>query len=60
MLQSANYVKQYTVRPGDTLSGIAAELYHDAKLWRPIAEANNIDNPLSLEPGRVLMVPAIE
>lgn len=60
MLQSANFVKQHIVRSGDTLSGIAAELYHDATKWRPIAEANNIDNPLKLEPGRVLIVPAIE
>ena len=60
MLQSANFVKQHIVRAGDTLSGIAAELYHDATKWRPIAEANNIDNPLNLEPGRVLIVPAIE
>jgi nucleoid-associated protein YgaU len=60
MLQSANFVKQHIVRSGDTLSGIAAELYHDATKWRPIAEANNIDNPLNLEPGRVLIVPAVE
>lgn len=60
MLQSANYVKEHVVRAGDTLSSIAAELYHDAAKWRPIAEANNIDNPLALEPGRVLIVPAIE
>jgi nucleoid-associated protein YgaU len=60
MLQSANYVKEHIVRAGDTLSSIAAELYHDATRWRPIAEANNIDNPLVLQPGRVLIVPAIE
>ncbi len=60
MLQSANYVKEHIVRSGDTLSSIAAELYHDATKWRPIAEANNIDNPLVLEPGQVLIVPAIE
>jgi len=60
MLQSANFFKQYVVRPGDTLSGIAGELYDDPVKWRPIADANNIDNPLILEPGRVLIVPAIE
>lgn len=60
LLQSANFVKQYIVHTGDTLSGIAAELYHDATRWRPIAEANNIDNPLVLQPGRVLIIPAIE
>lgn len=60
ILQSANFVKQHVVRTGETLSGIAAELYHDATRWRPIAEANHIDNPLMLPPGRVLIIPAIE
>ncbi len=60
MLQSANYFKQYVVRPGDTLSGIAGELYDDPAKWRRIADANSIDNPLILEPGQVLMIPAIE
>jgi len=60
MLQSANYFKQYVVRPGDTLSGIAGELYDDPTKWRPIADENNIDDPLVIEPGRVLIVPAIE
>lgn len=60
MLQSANYFKQYTVRPGDTLSGIAGELYDDPAKWRPIADENSIDNPLVLELGQVLIIPAIE
>jgi nucleoid-associated protein YgaU len=59
-LQSANYTKQHVVHPGDTLAGIAAEHYDDPGKWRPIADANNIDNPLALEPGRVLTIPAIE
>ena len=60
MLQSANYTKQHVVHRGDTLAGIAAEHYDDPTKWRPIADANNIDDPLALEPGRVLMIPAIE
>ena len=60
MLQSANFAKQRIVRAGDTLSGIAAELYHDATKWRHIAEANNLPNPLVLQPGLVLIIPAIE
>ena len=60
MLQSANFAKQHTVLPGDTLAGIAAKLYDDPAKWRPIAIENNIDNPLTLEPGRVLIIPAIE
>jgi len=60
MLQSANYTKRYVVRPGDTLSSIAAEKYEDPAKWRPIAEKNNIDNPLDIKAGQVLIVPAIE
>lgn len=60
MLQSANFAKEHVVLPGDTLVGIAAKLYDDPAKWRPIADANNIDDPLVLEPGRVLTIPAIE
>ncbi|KOU08794.1 hypothetical protein ADK86_03275 [Streptomyces sp. NRRL F-5755] len=57
--QSADQAKTVTVRLGDTLSGIAADQYGDPALWRPIARANRIDNPRSLEPGRVLAVPPL-
>jgi hypothetical protein len=58
--QSANFAKRYVVRRGDTLSGIAGKKYGDPALWRPIAEENGIDDPLSIEPGRVLTIPAIQ
>jgi nucleoid-associated protein YgaU len=60
MLQSANYAKQHVVLPGDTLPGIASKFYDDPAKWRPIAVKNNIDDPLALEPGRELIIPAIE
>lgn len=60
LLQSANFTKHYVVRPGDTLAAIAAEKYEDPKKWRPIADANRIDDPLSIYPGQVLIIPAIE
>ena len=47
------------VKRGDTLSSIAAEEFHDATLWRPIAETNRIDDPLALQPGTVLSIPAL-
>lgn len=59
-LQSAHFAKQYVVRLGDTLSSIAADTYEDATRWRPIAEANNLDDPLDIAPGQVLIIPAIE
>lgn len=58
-LQSVDVAKTRTVRRGDTLSSIAAEEYNDAALWRPLAEANRIDNPRTLLPGQVLVIPVL-
>lgn len=58
-LQSADLAKQHVVKRGDSLAGIAARSYHDPTLWRPIAEANGLDDPRRLEPGRVLLIPAL-
>jgi nucleoid-associated protein YgaU len=43
---------------GDTLSGIAAAYLGDPALWRDIAEANRIDDPLIIVPGTPLVIPA--
>lgn len=45
------------IQRGDTLSSIAAETYRDPTLWRVIAEANQIDDPLHLVVGRTLAIP---
>jgi nucleoid-associated protein YgaU len=42
---------------GDTLSGLAAAYLGDPALWRDIARANRIDDPLDLPPGRTLVIP---
>lgn len=47
------------LREGETLSHIAAEVYGDSRLWRPIAEANGIDRPGSVLPGTALVIPAL-
>lgn len=52
-------VKQYTIRPGDTLMGIASSLYGDPSLWRRIAKANRIENPARLVPGQRLSIPGL-
>lgn len=57
--RSADVVKTRTARRGDTLSSIAAEQYRDPTLWRPIAEANSIDDPRALKPGQVLVIPKL-
>lgn len=50
---------QYTVRPGDTLSGIAQRFYGNGNLWPRIFEANRnrINDPDLIFAGQVLRVP---
>ncbi|MDB6001644.1 MAG: LysM domain, partial [Rhizobacter sp.] len=57
-LMSSDVAKVWTVKRGQSLAAIAAVEYGDARAWRVIAEANGIDNPLALEPGTRLMLPA--
>jgi nucleoid-associated protein YgaU len=56
---SPDVAKTRTVLRGETLAGIAAEEYNDPALWRPIAEANGIDNPRRVQPGQVLSIPRL-
>jgi nucleoid-associated protein YgaU len=56
---SADHTKTRVVRRGDTLPGIAAAEYGDARAWRWIADANGIENPRRLEPARVLVIPPL-
>jgi Contractile injection system tube protein/LysM domain len=58
-LQSADVAKTHTVLRGETLSSIAAAEYNDPALWRPIANANRIEDPRALAPGTVLAIPAL-
>ncbi len=44
---------------GETLQGLAADEYDDPAQWRRIAEANDIDDPLRVTPGRRLLIPPI-
>jgi hypothetical protein len=57
---SADHRKTRVVRRGDSLSMIAFEEYQDAGKWRPIADANSLENPRQLEPGRRLVIPALD
>ena len=54
----------WTVKSGDKLPMIAAQVYGDPRLWRPIAEANRIDNPLRFPEqrdfGRLLVAPGLK
>jgi LysM repeat protein len=57
--QTADFTKIYTATAGDTLSGIAARFYSDPQLWRPLAIANQIDDPRSLSAGQELSIPSL-
>jgi len=56
---SPDLEKTWVVRRGDRLSSIASAVYRDASAWRAIAKANEILDPRTLAPGRVLTLPRI-
>lgn len=43
---------------GETLSKLAHEYFGDPGAWRNIAEANGIDDPINLQPGIQIVIPA--
>jgi hypothetical protein len=45
---------------GETLPSIAYKRYGDPNLWRGLAEANGIDDPMRLPAGMTLLIPAAE
>lgn len=49
-----------TQADADRIDLIAYKYYDDVQLWWIIAEANRISNPLNLEIGSTLRIPAIE
>ena len=57
---SADRTKMWRVKQGESLWFIAAKEYGNPALWRPIAEANKIDNPRVLKPGMELIIPPLE
>lgn len=52
-------MRGHTVRAGDSLASIAFAHYGNAGRWRAIAQANDIDDPLSLQPGTMLSIPQL-
>jgi nucleoid-associated protein YgaU len=59
LLQPYHGFAQYTVVPGDTLSGIAQKVYGNANQWTIIFEANRnqIQDPDEIYTGQVLRIP---
>jgi nucleoid-associated protein YgaU len=57
--ETADYSKLYKIKQDETLSSIAASVYKNPRLWRPIALRNGIDNPRSLPVGEILVIPSL-
>ncbi|MGY2746744.1 peptidase M23 [Pseudarthrobacter sp. O4] len=49
----------HVVVEGDTLAGIAYNEYGNASLWRAVAAANRIDDPMRLRSGTSVLLPAV-
>ena len=52
--------KTHTLMAGESLASVAYTEFNDAGLWRAIAEENEIDDPMRLAPGAVLLLPSLE
>lgn len=51
--------KEYTVKRGDTLWGIAYKTWGTGKLYKAIASANGIKNPNKIFPNQKLIIPSV-
>lgn len=59
-IESGVFIGPPTLRnviQGDTVSGIAGQVYGDPSRWREIADANNVEDPFSLPAGTPLVIP---
>lgn len=52
--------RTHTIIDGETLAHVAGQEYRDPTVWRVLAEANGIDDPLRVRSGYQLLVPAAE
>ena len=51
--------KTYRVQQGDRLDYLAYVEYGHPSLWREIANANGLNDPLDLQPGQILVLPKL-
>ncbi len=53
---------RHTVRvtQGDRLDLIANNYYGDSRMWRAIADENDLDDPFNLRPGQLLAMPNVD
>lgn len=57
--ESADHTKIWVVKEGESLSFIAWKVYGNPAKWRPIAQANEIENPIKMKTGLRLVVPKL-
>lgn len=56
---SSDHTKRIIMREGETLQSISAREYGDPTKWREIAEPNDINDPLAVQPGTALKLPPL-
>lgn len=59
-LNSPDHTRSHVVQRGETLNKIANAYYDDSTQWRVIADANEILDPLALQPGMILVLPPLQ
>ena len=58
--QSPDRTKSRTLQEGQQLWEISYEEYENPEMWREIAKANGIRNPLNIKSGMQLVIPALK
>lgn len=58
--QSPDHTKVRVLREGDSLQSLAYNEYEDVRMWKILAEHNNIENPLNIPAGTIIEIPALE
>lgn len=56
---STTGTRNYVVQAGDTLAGIAQQVYGDASLWYVVADANGLQTDSDLVTGQTLKLPQV-
>ena len=57
--QSPDHTKVRVFKAGDTLQNLAHHEYEDSTLWKVLAQYNDIEDPINIEPGTVIEIPPI-
>lgn len=57
--ETADYSRLYVAGQGESVSAVAARVYGDPALWRPIALHNGLDEVRTLAAGQRLLVPQL-